>query len=166
MCRKQRILSASDRHQPLPGVPCHQAPRSIAFPAIRSSPPDAIDACRPTFKTPRISLTFWGNSDQPQYVQITCPLFRKMMFRVMHLPKTIQPWVSTSAQTKAFPQSNACHVPKNGQARRRPLESPGSNTRTAWLGNKDTRVLIHPRQREGLTVFERCYKERIINSAA
>ena len=29
---------------------------------------------------------------------------------------------------------------------------------------KDSSVLIHPRQREGLRVLEKCYKESIINS--
>ena len=37
------------------------------------------------------------------------------------------------------------------------------------LGTEDhycCSVLIHPRQKEGLRVMERCYKERIMNSAA
>ena len=72
---------------------------------------------------------FGGNCDQPQYVRTTCSLFWKMIFRVMHLPKKLQPWVPSSARTKASPQSNARHVPINGQARRRLLEPPGSNTR-------------------------------------
>ena len=40
MCRERRILSAPDRarHQPLRGIPCHQAPRSMAVPDIRLFP--------------------------------------------------------------------------------------------------------------------------------
>ena len=41
----------------------------------------------------------------------------------------LQSRVPSGAQTQALPQTNARHLPMNGQARRRPVEAPGSNTR-------------------------------------
>ena len=91
-------------------------------------PPAPIAACRLTLTTPRIRLTSGGKPQSTAYVRIACPLFRKMMFRVMHIPKTLQPWVPFEVQSRTSPQSNARHVPKNGRARRRPVEPPESNT--------------------------------------
>ena len=131
MYRKQQILSAPDRtrHQALRGVPCHQSPRSMAsHPFI------------PTVHIASCHRTLTASSNQPgcgetainrNMFGVTDRLYlsRKMIFPVILLPKTLQPRVPSGAQTKTSAQSNARHVPINGQARRRPVESPRSNTR-------------------------------------
>ena len=62
-----------------------------------------------------LSVFSWGNDVQ---------VFRQA--------KTLQPWIlSGGVRTKTSPQNNARHPPRNGQARRRPVQLPGSNTRVS-----------------------------------
>ena len=80
------------------------------------------------------------NSGRPQYIRVACTSLWKIIFCgppdvlqdnsriILSAKKTMQ--IATSrSKTRISPQSNARHVPKNGQARRRPLKPPGSNTR-------------------------------------
>ena len=75
---------------------------------------------------------FWGSSGQPQNVRLNkslVSLSRKIDSKPSVYRKTLQARVTSGAQTKTSLQSNAHHPTRNGQARRRPVEPSGSNTR-------------------------------------
>ena len=129
MCPKQRVLWAPDRtrQQALRGVFCHQASRSMWFLDIRSL--RSFQSLVPSNFDDLFEI-FWlrRNSDQPQYVRIACPLL-KMMFNSFVCQKPLQSRILSGTQTKTPSQSKARHPHGNGQARRRPVEQPRSNTR-------------------------------------
>ena len=108
------LLSSSSLH----GVPRH------SFITIAH-----IASCRRTLTDPRISLASEGIALSRNTYESLVFSFGKWHFKPFLCQKMFRPRVPSGAQTKTSPQSNAYHVPKNGQARRRPVELPGSNTR-------------------------------------
>ena len=125
MSREQRTLSALDRtrNQALHGIPCHQALRS--WRALASVHPIAHIAswCR-TLTIPRISLT--AEKQRSAAIRVRClylPQENDIPI-ISFCQKTLQ--ITTSRyQTRTSLQMFA----QNGQARRWPVEPPGSNTR-------------------------------------
>ena len=72
----------------------------------------------------------WEDSDQPQYVRSNKSLVTS--WRWCSTPPCIRTALASAiiaASKRAHPIRNACHPPRNGPSRRRPVQPPGSNTR-------------------------------------
>ena len=73
----------------------------------------------------------WENIDQPQYVrrnELLVPLSENDIPSYLSIKKTLQPRVPSGAPQNTTPRSSVRHLSRNGQARRRSVEPPGSNT--------------------------------------
>ena len=106
-------------------VPCHQAPRSMAFLDIRY--PRSFNSFVPSdFDSSLESVWLWGYSDQPQYVRHneSLGLLLKVMLKSFDYQK-YAPASETIRRSNENPQSNARHPPRNGQTRRRLVQPPG-----------------------------------------
>ena len=144
MPRKRRIISAPDcaRHQALL-APWHSFTLDIVHPTVQiaSSRSLRYDLFRPvaaekqrlaTIRTSCLYLTPENEIPRTSFCQ-----------------KTLQ-IATSSSKTRTSLQNKACHVSKNGQARRRLVEPPGSNTKvcldfvsiTLWQEEAASRLFL------------------------
>ena len=133
MCRKKADPLGSRSYSP--------PSRSVEFLAIKFLAPwRSLTSVHPrnfhslvpfdfVFRLPRTSLTAERQGSTENGVTNRWYLSWKIMFQVLRLPKNAPARVPSGTQTKTSAQSNARHSSRTGQARRRPVQPPGSNTR-------------------------------------
>ena len=96
------------------------------------TPEAYIASCRLTLTAPSNQPGFGEVDNNPNTTaQRTACLLLKVMFKSAdyqnHASASLK--YHPVSKRKTPPQSNACHHPRNEQARRRPVQPPGSNTR-------------------------------------
>ena len=131
MSRKPRTLWCPDRTR-------HQTLRGLFFAIKLLAPWCSLTSVHPHSSDSLVlSLTVWhfqtgiaAENQRLTAIRKSCLYLtpENDIPRIFFCQNTLKIATSRSL-TRTSPQNNACHVPKNGQARRRPVEPPRSKIR-------------------------------------